>query len=952
MPYRLIRSLNKRAHLARRPLLPCSPEPLRGDMPLFGSLRAIAGAALFLVAGAASAHAQTAPDSSGVQPVATNGPVSTPPSDSPEHAGSAPQAVATRLTGSVTVDGRLDEPIWLSAPAITEMRQRRPVEGVAASLRTDIRIVYDDEAIYIGARMFDDQPERIVGRLARRDADTGSDLILIQFDPYHNHNGDASFSLNPKGQRWDGGNGDESWDPVWQGKATVDSLGWTAEMRIPFSQLRFRPGATGPWGLQIERYINRLNETDVWSYWQLNESGGPSRWGHLSGITNPSKLPGRLELLPYAVTMAKLNDRADALDPFANKREGTLRVGADIKYQVTPTLTLSATINPDFGQAEVDPAVVNLSAFETFFNEKREFFIEGRDKFQFGSLWCFTCSNTSSLSMLFTRRIGRSPQASGLAFDRGEHADVPEATTILGAAKLTGRTSAGWNIGILNAVTAREQADVRAGTTNLRQEVEPATNYFVSRVSRDLQNGNLRVGAIATSVLRGFDDPALADRLNRHSEGFGLDTEYWWANRSYHLIAQAAFTNISGEPAAILRAQTSSARYFQRPDREHGSNGLFTDRFDPTLTSMRGYGGYVRLARESGDFRWESSLNVRSPGFENNDIAALSRVDYIWMHGNINRRWTKPGKYYRSAGITFGGQQQYNYDGDINARQIHAVGWIEAPFYWEVGSWSSYRPSVLDERRTRGGPVVALASEKNVEAWLYSDRRKQVYFNLSPWLYTTGEGGRNRGLNVGLTWQPASNVAITLGPSYSAADSKAQYVTAVDDATAQLFYGKRYVFADVDQRTVSMDTRLNVTFTPAMSLQLFAQPFISSNDFSAWKEYARPRVVDKLVYGRDIGTVSERLDAGGRTIVIDPDADGPANPFEFRDRDFTLRSLRGNAVFRWEYVPGSTLFVVWTQDRASEEATGDFDFGRDRRALFSSPARHVLLMKVNYWLPL
>lgn len=902
--------------------------------------------------GAAAANAQTVPYTNGVQSPATSGVESTPPSDSPNHASAAPQAAATRLTGSVTIDGRLDEAIWLAAPAITGMRQRRPVEGVAASLRTDVRIVYDDEAIYVGARMFDDQPERIVGRLARRDADTGSDIILVQFDPYHNHNGDASFSLNPKGQRWDGGNEDESWDPVWQGKAMVDSLGWTAEMRIPFSQLRFKPGATGSWGLQIERFINRLNETDVWSYWQLKESGGPSRWGHLNGITNPSKLPGRLELLPYAVTMAELNDDVDAANPFASKREGTVRVGADLKYQLTSTLTLSATINPDFGQAEVDPAVVNLSAFETFFDEKREFFIEGRDKFRFGSLWCFTCSNTSSLSMLFTRRIGRPPQAGGLADARGEHVDMPDATTIIGAAKLTGRTSGGWNIGVLNAVTSRENADVRAGAIDLQQEVEPATNYFVSRVSRDLENGNLRIGGIATSVVRGFDDAALADRLNRHSEGFGLDTEYWWANRSYHLIAQAAVTNISGEPAAILRAQTASARYFQRPDREQGSNGLFTNKFDPTLTSMRGYGGYFRLARESGDFRWESSLNVRSPGFENNDIAALSRVDYIWMHGNVNRRWTKPGKYRRSAGVTLGGQQQYNYDGDINARQVHSVAWIETPFYWEFGTWNSYRPSVMDERRTRGGPVVALASEKNIEAWIYSDRRKQVYFNLSPWLYATGEGGRNRGVNVSMTWQPASNVSVSLGPSYSAADSKAQFITAVDDPTAELFYGKRYVFSDLEQKTLSMDTRLNVTFTPAMSLQLFAQPFISSNDFSAWKEYARPRVVDKLVYGRDIGTVTERLDAGGRTIVIDPDAGGPANSFEFKDRDFTLRSLRGNAVFRWEYVPGSTLFVVWTQDRASETATGDFDLGRDRRALFTSPARHVLLMKVNYWLPL
>ena len=920
--------------------------------------RAIALAFAFSLGLAAVVHAQA---TNGGQTVAAAdstkrvGTPSTPASSNPTHGTAAPSAQAARLNGTVSVDGRLDEAVWQSVQAITQLVQFRPTEGAPPSERTDVRIAYDDEAIYVAARMFDSQPDKIVGRLARRDEDTGSDLILIQFDPYHNHNGDASFSLNPAGTRWDGGNGDVSWDPVWEGKAQVDSLGWTAEMRIPFSQLRFRPGSNEPWGFQIERYIQRLNETAVFSFWQSNESGGPSRWGHIAGIASPSKVPGRIELLPYIVTQREVHGDVDANNPFLSSTEDLVRVGGDLKYQVTSTLTLSATINPDFGQAEVDPAVVNLSAFETFFDEKREFFIEGRDKFGFGSLWCFTCSNVSSLSMLSTRRIGRVPQATGLAFNRGQYVDVPDATTILGAAKLTGRTSKGWNVGMLDAVTAREKARVFDGTNRMEQEVEPLTNYFVTRVNRELANGNLTVGGIFTSVVRDFDDVALEQRLNRHAEGVGVNTEYWWKNRVYHFIAQGAVTNISGDPAAILRAQHSSARYFQRPDREEGSNGLFTSDYDSTLTSMRGFGTYMRLAKEGGDWRWEASTNIRSPGFENNDIANLSRVDYMWFHGNINRRFTKPTKHYRYMNFTFGGQRQYNFDGDMNAAQVHGSAYYEAPFFWEFSLYSQYRPKAMDERQTRGGPVVQLTSARYTEFFVATDRRKNVFFEVFPSYYGQGDGGREKFIGTSMTIKPASNISISFGPRYSDAISKSQYVREVVDATATNFYGKRYVFSDNHSKTLSMDTRLNVTFTPTMSLQLFAQPFISSNEFSDFKEYARPRDSDKLIYGRDVGTVQETLSAeGARQYVIDPDGSGPATSFSVDDPDFTFRSLRGNAVFRWEYVPGSTLFLVWTQDRASQEGVGDFDFSRDRRALFSreTPANHVFLIKVNYWLPL
>jgi hypothetical protein len=358
------------------------------------------------------------------------------------------------------------------------------------------------------------------------------------------------------------------------------------------------------------------------------------------------------------------------------------------------------------------------------------------------------------------------------------------------------------------------------------------------------------------------------------------------------------------------------------------------------------------MAKEGGNWRWEASSNIRSPGFENNDIANLSRVDYMWWHGNVNRRFTKPTKHYRYMNFTFGGQAQNNFEGDLNGGQVHGSVYYEAPFFWQFSLYTHRRPAVFDERRTRGGPIVKIAGEQYMQLFVGSDRRKTVYFEIFPSYFSTRDGGYDKGIGGIVTVKPATNVSITLGPRFSKSLQTAQYIREVVDATATNFYGKRYVFSNVESKTLSMDTRLNVTFTPAMSLQLFAQPFISSNDFSAFKEYARPRDLELLVYGRDIGTIQESETDGVRNYSIDPDGAGPASAFNVEDPNFTFRSLRGNAVFRWEYVPGSTLFLVWTQDRASEDGVGDFDFGRDRRALFDSPANHVFLIKVNYWLPL
>ncbi len=871
-----------------------------------------------------------------------------------------PEARAVALNGQkIRLDGRLDEPVWHTAPAATDFRQYQPDEGKPATQRTEVRFAYDDAALYVGARMFDTAGGAGVRtRLVRRDADPNSDYLQVIFDTYHDHIGRLFFSVNPSGVRMDanglGGGGDDSWDPVWDVHTAIDSLGWTAEMRIPFSQLRFpQTSEEQTWGLQVWRQENRLNELSMWAFWKRTDAGGPSQFGHLSGLVIQGA-PGRAEILPYLVGRSNNVPVSDPSNPFQDPHVLDERVGVDARVLVTSNLTLNATVNPDFGQVEVDPAVVNLSAFETFYEEKRPFFVEGAGYFGFGNFNCFFCSNVSSLGLFYSRRIGRAPQGAEHAEDAGPYAKVPDNTTILGAGKLTGRTRSGWSLGFMDAVTKRERALVQlADSSRTRVEVEPFTNYFVGRVGKDLRNGATTLRAMATSVVRQLDDGFFTDRLSRHAESFGLASEMWFNNRNYRLMAQVAGTQVTGDPAAILQVQRTSAHYFQRPDRGNGGNGLLTDAYDSSLTSMRGLGAYARFAREQGHVLWEISTNMRTPGFENNDIAFLSRADYWWMSANILPQWTKPTRWYRTLFFIVGGQQQYNFDGDLTDRQGQVFGYIELPNYWQVQGFWIHRFSLLDDRLSRGGPVLRRPNMNYWSTYVSTDNRKPVVADLSGDVGCNGDGDCSPSVSLSLRVRPASNISLSLGPSWGRERTGYQYVTTVDDPTATAFFGKRYVFADLVQNAISMNTRVNVTFTPNLTFELFAQPLIASGQYSHYKEYAAPRTLQRLVYGRDVGTISVQpaAQAGDADVyTIDPDGAGPAQSFTVDDPSFTFRSLRGNAVLRWEYMSGSTLYLVWTRSASSDLTRGSIDFGTDTRALFHGPATNIFLIKLNYWL--
>jgi hypothetical protein len=863
-----------------------------------------------------------------------------------------PSVQAAARSGAIRIDGRLDEEAWSAAQPATDFVQQDPHEGQPATQRTEVRFLYDDAALYIAARMHDDlSAAGVRTRLGRRDESLEGDNITFTFDTFHDHTGRTILKINPSGVKYDAGQASSfanpSWDPVWIAATQIDSLGWTAEMRIPFSQLRFPSQDVQTWGLQISRYTERLAEESMWAFWGKNESGGPALFGHLEALRMPSRQLG-VELLPYIVVRAERVTPLQAGSPFDSGETNSWRVGGDVKAILGSAVTLDATINPDFGQVEVDPAVVNLSAFETFFEEKRPFFVEGSGLFGFGSLNCYFCSNVSSLSLFYSRRIGRRPQ--GSISSAAEFVSMPENTTILSAAKVTARTAGGWQVGALNAITSSERADAeRDDRTRFTEEVEPLTNYFVGRIRRNFLDGNLQIGAIGTSVVRRFDNDELRSLLASHAEAVGVDWQALWKDRTYSWMGQIAFTSVAGDSLAIRRIQRAPARYFHRPDRDQRGNGFLTNGYDPSLESVRGFGGYSRIAKQAGDWQFEAQTNVRTPGFEANDAAFLTRADYVWANGNVRWQRNQPTRYSRYLSFTAGAQRQYNFDGDMNDGQVHGSAFYQLLNYWSMGAFAIRFAERADERMTRGGPVVHRSPGTFMAGNVGSDSRRALVLQVDGSGFRGDDGTREFNASATIRFKPATNLAVTLGPSLSGGRSKAQFVDRFEDESADHFFGQRVVFSDLEHRTVSMNTRVSATFSPTLTLEVFAQPFISSGDYSDFKEYTATRTTERRVF--DAGQISAVPSAAGRdsVYVLDPDRDQGTANFTFPNPDFNFRSLRGNAVLRWEYRPGSTLFLVWQQQRSGRQPFGDFSFSRDADGVFSARPDNIFLMKASYW---
>jgi hypothetical protein len=874
-----------------------------------------------------------------------------------------PAAVAVRSTGGLQIDGVPAEPAWAAAPPITRFTQLDPDEGLPGTQRTEVRLLYDEAALYVGATLYDTEP--VTTRLARRDAGPESDFLIVQIDSYHDHQTAYRFAVNPSGVKQDGvvstgtggggfgGGVDDSWDPVWEASTRVTDAGWTAEMRIPFSQLRFTADDLQTWGIQVQRWRNRNQEDAVFAFTPKLERGGVARFGHLSGLAQIE--PGRrLELLPYVGMRAEYirqdpGTQVGFSNPFRSGSDYFGRAGVDLMYGLGSNLTLNATVNPDFGQVEVDPAVINLTAFETRFEERRPFFVEGADIFQF-SRGGNCCSTGNPPQVLYSRGVGRTPQ--GSVSTSAVFSDVPNSTTILGAAKVTGRMGQGWSVGFLEALTGRETAEyVTAANARDETVVEPLSNYFAGRVRRDYRSGQTQVGMLVTAVNRELDDPELTDRLPSSAYVAGADLIHEWSNRMFRINASFATSFVQGNEAAITRLQRSSARYYQRPDATHLE-------VDPDATSLFGTYGMIDLIKQAGSVQAKVAFVSEGPGYEVNDMGFQTKADRLIIDTDLSYDRTRPGPIFRNWRAWGSPDFAWNSTGDrvfTNVNVNFRWQWLS---YWGGSVRYQYDFSALDDRLTRGGPMAELPAVHSGNANINSDSRKPLTVRAAyRWRFGVDGSYAHVG-SLDFTFRSGEKLQLGLGPSLDRSYSRAQYVTSVGDALATNTYGRRYIFAPIDQTTLSLETRLNLTLTPTLTFELYMQPLVSSGQYAGLREFRTPREFDFLRYGEEGSTMARQ---GDGTYTIDPDGSGAAPSFTVADRDFNVRSLLGNAVLRWEWSPGSTLFLVWQQSRAARlEASafdaqgaagvGDFDLSHDSAELFRIRPDNIFQVKVNYWL--
>jgi hypothetical protein len=851
-----------------------------------------------------------------------------------------PSLSAVRLDGSIRIDGRLDEAAWSQAKVGTGFIQVDPDNGQPATEQTEVRVLYDDQAIYIGARMFDSEPDKIRARLARRDESvSNADLIEISIDSYLNRVDGYIFRITAAGAIRDAavlasGGQDNSWDAVWQSEARVDSLGWVAEIRIPFSQLRY-DGRDGPqaWGIQIGRTVPRRNEISVFSFTPRHAQGGPQRWATLENLED---LPRAryLELLPYVTGRAEYLHVAPD-NPFRSASEYKLKGGADLKYGLSSSLTLSATVNPDFGQVEVDPARVNLSANELFFPERRPFFVEGADLFRYGRIRSF--NNRGMPTIFHSRRVGRAPQRQ---IHGHPHTDMPEEATIAGAVKLTGRMRNGVSAGLLNAFTLRETAAFESGSGVRGSEpVEPATNYLAGRLRRDMNRGNTQFGLMGTAVNRDLRDSVLTRMLRGDAYFMGADFNQFFRERRYSLDASFGYSSVHGSPRSIAATQRSPVHYFQRPDLKAAS-------YDSARTSLQGYSWQLAAAKNAGkrsigSLAWQGV----SPGFEVNDMGFQSSTAYNQISSIFGIKSDDPGRYTRNwlVGPFMG--HGWNFDGDMTEHYYGLVVEGRLLNFWSVNTQLTHAVRAIDDRLTRGGPAIHKPSRTGVNLNIGSDPRK---------IYTLWFGGGTDWFESGrrASWgwaefsiRPSSALRVSIAPNVDWSRYTEQYLTAVADTSATATYGRRYAFGQLDYRQLAIETRVDWTFSPRLSLQLFAQPLIADGEYSNFKTLARARSYDFDRYTEQDGTLTH----GENGWTLRPAGAGATN-ITVGDPNFSSRSLVGNAVVRWEYRPGSALFFVWQQRRAGDDGVPGFAVSRDLRNVFNDRPENVFAVKATYWL--
>ena len=842
------------------------------------------------------------------------------------------RASATRVpAGGITVDGALADEAWQMAEPVTDFVMKEPTEGGTPTDAMEVRFVYDDRAFYIGARMFSRNSQPIQAPLGRRDNVAQAEHILVALDTFQDRRTSVVFGVTASGVRLDRFHAtdteetyDLTFDLVWEAAARQDADGWTAEVWIPFAQLRFNPDNELTWGLNVQRFRPTLNEQDTWVLIPRTVRAWSSWFGDMRGIAAvPSNR--RLELSPYVGAASTVYPESDAGNPFTGGANLTGRVGADVKMGLGPNLTLEATINPDFGQVEADPAEVNLTAFETRFPERRPFFLEGAPLFNIGHP-----------NFYYSRRIGARPVGPAI----GDYVDYPTATTILTAAKLSGRLPSKTSIGFLSAVTAEESAEVATalvpGSTSV--DVSPRAYYGVGRVLQEFGTLGSTAGVFASVVHRDVEDGTpLANLLPKNAAAFAGNTLLRFRGGEYELRVAGGSSLVSGSTAAIERVQRSSAHYAQRPDRTYSP-------LDPTLTSLGGWTAQVNFDRVSGrHWLWGANTKIDSVNFETNDLAILNGADGWLSNANLRYRETQPGRVLRNY------EFRLDANTDTTLRRLVQAGYVRGT---TTVTWANFWTSSIAVRRdleqtsvslTRGGPLMGRGPGMTTVVNLGNRAGAQTRWTAALTAARNDDGYASDRISGSLSVRPGPRWQLSAEPYYDRTTEPQQYTTTLPGGRAET-YGSRYVFAFIDRTTVATAFRLGLTVKPDMNIDVYAEPFAASGRYYDYGELLAPGSRERLLYGTS-GTSLVINSDGSQTVTAD------GSTFTLRNRDFNTLSFRSNVVLRWEWRPGSTLYVVWQQSRAGSEVNGDHVGAGDMFRSLTAPGTNYFVIKTSFWLP-
>ncbi|WP_062056608.1 DUF5916 domain-containing protein [Aquimarina longa] len=850
------------------------------------------------------------------------------------------------------IDGVINEPSWDVVEWSGSFIESQPDENTPPSQKTKFKIGYDQKNLYVAYRCYDTEPDKIENRLSRRDGFAGDRITMI-LDTYHDKRTGFSFTITAAGVKGDefvsqnGGNWDSSWNPIWYAASAIDDEGWTAEIKIPLSQLKFGKREEQIWGLQMSRMFFRKDERSVWQRIPRDASGFISEFGELHGLINiePQK---QLEIQPFLVTQLDTYSEEKG-NPFRKGDDFKLNGGVDAKIGVTNDLTLDLTVNPDFGQVEADPATIVLDGFQVFFREQRPFFVENKNIFD------YRFANGQD-NIFYSRRIGRAPQGTISELD-DEFINKPSNTTILGAAKFSGKTKNGWSIGVLESVTSREIAEIEDKLGNRREAiVEPMTNYFVSRIQKDFNKRNSFIGGIFTVTNRNLGDVFAIDEddpntdetseikgtrennlnlLRKSAYTGGLDFRHNWNDRKYFVEGNIIASHVEGSKEAIKETQEGLTHLFQRVDASHVS-------LDVNRTSLTGTGGKLMGGKSGGgNWRYNTGVFWRSPELELNDVGFLRQADEIRQFANVRYLFLKPTNLYRRANIQFNQFSTFDFDGNYNRIQYRLKGYINYKNNWWTEIGLGHKPRIFINTFLRGGPRWRFSDENFTFLFFGSDKRKKFNFTVGY------DGSRAQQNNFSfnryvlrLQYQPFNAFSVSLNPEFEENPNRTQYVTEKDfNGTA------RYITAKIDQQTLSASVRLNYSVNPNLTIEYYGQPFISRGRYTDFN-YVNNAIAKNLdervtLYEQDqISFVDDEY-------AVDENRDGVTD-YTFDDPDFAFVQFRSNLVLRWEYIPGSEIFLVWSQGITGDGAPSDRLFRSLNNQILNRHPENTFLIKATY----